>query len=103
MKTTIDRIVYNTATATLVAGDESIVGTGDFEWWSEELYLTEKGNWFLFGRGGGMTRYADHQDGHSSEGKKIIPMTRLEALEWCEEHRAQEAIDRHFGDLIEDA
>ena len=103
MKTTIDRKVYDTATATLVAGDESVIGTGDFQWWLEEIYLTAKGCWFLFGRGGGMTKYADHQDGHSSEGKRSIPMTRLEALDWCEEHRAQEAIDQHFGDLIEDA
>lgn len=52
-------MVYNTASATLVAGDESLVGTGDFEWWIEELYLTGKGSWFLFGRGEGLTKYAD--------------------------------------------
>ncbi|MEO5914113.1 MAG: hypothetical protein ABIS50_07765 [Luteolibacter sp.] len=103
MKSTINRKVYDIDTATLVAGDESVIGTGDFQWWAEALYLTAKGSWFLFGRGGGMTLYADHQDGHSSEGEKIIPMSRLEALAWCEEHHAQEAIDQHFADLIADA
>ncbi len=103
MKNTIDRKVYDTAAATLIAGDESVIGTGDFQWWAEELYLTTNRSWFLFGRRGGMTEYADHQDGHSSEGERIIPFTRSEALDWCEVHHAQEAIDQHFGDLIEEA
>ncbi len=103
MKKAIDRMVCNTASATLIAGDTSIVGTGDFEWWIEELYLTGNGNWFLFGRGGAMTQYADDHDGHTSEGEKIIPMSRIEALSWCGEHYAHDTIDEHFGDLVEEA
>lgn len=42
-------------------------------------------------------------DGHSSEGDKIVPMTRIEVLCWFEQHNAQEEIDRHFCDLVEEA
>lgn len=100
MKTTIEHQVYDTDKATLVAEDQSHLGGGDFRAWEEKLYVTGKGNWFVHGWGGAMTKYADHDGNHSSEGEHIVPMTREEALAWCEEHKAQDAIDKYFSDLI---
>ena len=50
-----------------------------------------------------MTKYAEHEGNSSSEGERIVPMTRDEALAWCEEHKAQDAIDKHFSDLVSEA
>jgi len=101
MKATINRIVYNTDKATLVAEDGSM--EGGFHAWNETLHVTPNGTWFLHGWGGAMTDYADHEYGRSSEGERIIPMTREEALTWCEEHKAQDAIDSHFSDMVSEA
>lgn len=60
MKTTINNKVYDTDKATLVAEASSNYGGNDFRAWTEELYFTRKGNWFLHGRGGPLSKYADH-------------------------------------------
>lgn len=102
MKQTIKGKIYDTKKATLVA-EASNYGGSDFRAWSEDLYLTRKGNWFLHGRGGPMTKYADHYLNRSSDGERIVPMTAEEAYAWCEEHQRQEAIDQYFKDMIEEA
>jgi len=103
MIATIDQLVYNTKTASLIAEDESTYLANDFKYWHECLYLTAKSNWFLHGSGGAMSAYAEGDGNHRSEGESIIPMTRWDALNWCEAHRAQEAIDEYFGDMVGDA
>ena len=103
MKSTINRQVYDTAKATLVAEDWNNLGRNDFHALQEQLYVTAKGNWFIYGWGGAMTKYADHEGNSSSEGERIVPMTRDETLAWCEEHSAQDAIDKHFSDLVSEA
>ena len=100
MKATINYKVYDTAKATSVAEDQSNHAGGHFHAWEEQLYVTAKGNWFVHGRGGAMTKYATHEGNDSSGGERIVPMTREEALAWCEDHKAQDAIDAHFSDLI---
>lgn len=102
MKATINRIVYNTDKATLVAEDGR--GKEGSHAWTEKLHLTPNGTWFLHGWGGVMTDYADHEIGRSSSaGERIIPMTREEALTWCEECKAQDAIDTNFSDMVTEA
>jgi hypothetical protein len=103
MKSTIDNKTYNTETATKVAEASNHAPYNDFRAWRETLYMTRKGNWFLHGWGGAMTKYATHYCNSSSDGEQIIPMSREQALAWCAEHNAQEAIDNHFGDLVEEA
>lgn len=103
MKTTIDNKTYNTATATKVAEASNHAPANDFHAWWETLYLTQKGNWFLHGEGGPMTIYATEHHNRSTDGERIIPMSREQALAWCVEHNAQEAIDLHFADLVEEA
>jgi hypothetical protein len=103
MKTTIDNKTYNTATATKVAEASNHAPANDFHAWWETLYLTQKGNWFLHGEGGPMTIYATEHHNRSTDGERIIPMSREQALAWCAKHNAQEAIDNHFGELVEEA
>lgn len=103
MKNTINTKVYDTDKAKLVAEDGSKTFGHDSHAWKEKLYVTRKGTWFLHGWGAELTEYAERDSQNLSPGESIIPMTREEALAWCEEHRAQEAIDTHFSDMIEEA
>jgi len=105
MKSTINSLVYNTNTADEIA---SVSGGGycsDFHYWEETLHLTKKGNFFIHGVGGACSRYAETCDGGNSRsgGSVIIPITEAEALEWCEKHDCQSAIEEHFSHLIEEA
>lgn len=103
MKTTIDNKTYNTATATEVAEASNNAPGNDFRAWWETLYLTPKGNWFLHTRGGPLSKHAEESYNGTTWGNHIISMSREQALAWCAEHNAQDAIDKHFGDLVVEA
>ena len=93
MKKIINGKRYDTETAEMVA-DDSYSNYGDFGCWSEELYRTKKGNWFLCGEGDDETR----------DGSVIIPFTKKEALAWLEAHTSDsEAYEEYFADVVEDA
>lgn len=105
MKTTINSLTYNTETAEPIASDSGGGYSNDFRHWNETLYRTKKGNYFLHGTGGAMSRYSEvYEDGNSyGNGSAIIPFTESEALEWCEEHGCQPAIEAYFNHIIEEA
>lgn len=102
MKTTINTKVYDTDTAVLIA-DASNHGGNNFRAWEEELYMTQKGNWFLYGWGGPLSEYATHYCNGKSSGARITPITEKEALAWCEKHQHQDVIEYYFYNLIEEA
>jgi hypothetical protein len=104
MRATIDRKTYDTETATEIASDSDGY-RNDFNHWEETLYVTKKGSYFLHGEGGALSRYAQScEGGRASCGSSaIIPLTEAEALEWCEVHQCQDAIDEHFQQLTEEA
>ena len=94
MKKVIRGLRYNTDTAKKV-GSDSYSNYGDLQYWSEELYRTSQGNWFLYGEGGALSKYAR---------SAIIPLTRVKAMSWLEVHTTgSEAIKKYFTDVIEDA
>ena len=95
---------YNTETAERVACASNGAYYSDFNYWSEDLYLTKKGSWFLHGEGGGLTSYAKIlPDGSRTGGESIRPMTRAAARAWLEENDETDALDEKFGEEIEDA
>jgi hypothetical protein len=103
MKATINRLVYDTETAEFVAS-ASHGCRSDFNYWAEALYKTKRGNYFLHGEGGAMSRYAESLGNNSRcGGSAIVPMTEAEAIAWCEEHGRQAAIDEYFQHLVEEA
>ena len=104
MKKIIRGLRYNTDTAKRVATD-SYSNSGDFQYWCEELYRTRKGNWFLYGEGGAMSKYARSVgQNETGGGSAIIPLTRGKALAWLGAHApASEAFEEYFSDAIEDA
>ena len=72
MKKTINRKVYNTATAEKVA--HMNFGTfGDPKGYEETLYLTKKGMYFLCGKGGDQSKYKEED---------IHPITANAAKDW---------------------
>ena len=104
MRKIIEGKRYDTETATKVA-DDSYSNYGDLGYWSEELYRTQKGTWFLAGEGGAMTRYARSiGQNEVGGGGAIIPLTKTEALAWLEAHNSDsDAIEEYFSDVVEDA
>jgi hypothetical protein len=103
MKKVIEGKMYNTETATLLAAYR-YGQYGDFKYYSEELYVTTKGNYFLYGEGGALSPYAEHfGGGNSCEGENIVPLSRQEAYDWCEENGRTKTIEKYFSDLVEEA
>jgi hypothetical protein len=48
---------YDTSTARKIGSGGGKAYPGDFHYYSESLYLTEKGSFFLAGEGGPLSRY----------------------------------------------
>ena len=104
MRKVIEGKLYNTETAEMVA-DDSYSNYGDLQYWSEEIYRTQKGNWFLAGEGGAMSKYAQAiGQNEVGGGSAIIPLTEGEALAWLEDHACDpEAYEEYFTGILEDA
>ncbi len=101
MKKIINNKVYDTATAKRLGFD----GGGDgFSHWYEELYQKRTGEFFLYGEGGALTKYARAIDDNNwSGGEKIIPMSMEAARKWTETHLDVNAYESIFGLPDEDA
>ena len=100
---TIDGKRYNTDTAEMVCDYWNGLAGSDFNNLSETLYITKKGNFFLYGTGGPMTKYSVSCGNMQSGGEDITPLTKEQAFKWCEKHNCNNAIDQYFPDMIEDA
>jgi hypothetical protein len=105
MKKIIQGIRYDTEKAQLIGSDEALVPPSDFHHWTEALYVAPRsGRYFLAGEGHALTKYGRRApNGDLHAGEAIVPMTREEALTWAEQHLSAEAVEEHFGDMIEDA
>lgn len=94
---------YNTDKADLIAEFTAAQSTSDFRWYTEGLYLSRRGAWFLAGRGHGLSPYRQRYIDGWGQGSSVRPLSPAEAQAWLEEHDEIEAIEDHFGDLIDDA
>jgi hypothetical protein len=104
VKQVIEGKRYDTETATKIGEGGGKAYPGDFHYYSEALYVTKKGSYFLAGEGGPLSRYGrPAYGGGTCGGEGIIPLSKEEALSWCEEHLEPEDFAEHFSDLIEDA
>ena len=104
MRRIIEGKRYDTASATLVAEARSGENCTDFAYFEETLYRTPSGAWFLYGEGGGLSKYREALSEHSwCGGSRITPLTPDEAMAWLEDHDETEALERHFAEAIQDA
>lgn len=84
MKRIVDGKVYDTDTATMVANECYGYG-GDFNAWSEVLYVTKSGSFFLHGWGSCRTEYAVSTGQNSwSDGERLIPYDKIQVMDWAE-------------------
>ena len=104
MKQIVKGKKYDTETAEMISTD-SYSNYGDLNYWNEEIYRTQKGNWFLAGEGGAMSRYSRAVgQNETGGGSAIIPLTEGEALAWLEAHTSDaDTFEKYFSDVLEDA
>lgn len=105
MRKIVDGVRYDTSTAREVGSYVSPEFATDFRFWGATLYRAPRsGRYFIHGRGGPMTRFAQASGQNSwTGGEDIIPLTPAEAREWAETYLGPEIVEQHFGDSIEDA
>jgi len=86
MKKIINKKLYDTETAKIIASWSNGLGKSDFRGYEENLFLKKTGEFFLYGEGGGLSPYAEHFGSGWGYGKKITPLTEEEARQWAESH-----------------
>lgn len=106
MKRVINGKVYNTETADELHTYAPYENTSDFHFFTETLYVTKKGAYFVAGEGGAMSAYAESLGGGSyGGGSGIRVLSKAEAMEWLEETGGDDVLvnDERFSADIEEA
>ena len=80
MKRLITNKKYDIDDARLVAEYHNDLDSQNAEFCFEELYLKKSGGYFLYGRGGPLSRWAD------VKGEGIKPLSVEEAQKWVKQH-----------------
>ena len=102
MKKIINGRRYDTDTAKCVAEWSNGYEQSSFSYVSEELYLKQNGEYFLYGIGGANTRYSERVGTNTwSGGEAIVPLTYQEAEKWAEEHLSGDEYESIFGTISE--
>lgn len=102
MKKIINGKMYNSETARYV-GSYSWSNSGDFSYFEETLYCKRTGEYFIYGHGGAMSKYAQSEGQNSwSGGEDISPMTYKNARQWAEDHLDPDVYEKEFGEIEED-
>ncbi len=97
MRKIIAGIKYDTETAT-EWGRKTQGKEGTVSFTEEILYQKDSGEFFLYGRGGGGTKYADLNEEQWWEGgEKIIPMNYDDAKTWAVENLEVKDYEKAFG------
>ncbi len=98
MKKIIEGRVYNTETAKLL-GKYSYSNRTDINYFSEKLYRTKSGAYFLYGEGGPASRYSKQVEQNSwTGGEEIRAMSPQGARAWAEEHLDADEYAEIFGE-----
>lgn len=102
MKKIIGGKVYDTDTAKELDSWSNMADVRSFHQFSETLYRKKTGEFFLYGEGGPMTKYAV-ADGSNSwrGGSRIMPLSYAEAKAWAEEHLDGDEYEAIFGEVAE--
>lgn len=103
MKKIISGKVYDTETAKQVGVWTNGGSWRDFAHIEESLYQKKTGEFFLFGEGGPMTKYAESAGQNQwTGGRQIIPLTWETAQQWAEQHLDADDYEAIFGPVTED-
>lgn len=103
MKKIINGKLYDTDTAKEIGSRFHGEGVRDFRHYSETLYRKRTGEYFLYGEGGPMSRYAETIGQNQwSGGEKIIPLDYKAATKWAEENMDADDYQAEFGQVSEE-
>lgn len=101
MKKIINGRKYDTSTATELASVTSNPAERFYRT-DETLYRKRTGEFFLYGEGGPMTRWAEPYGLTGSQsGSGIVPLTVEEAREWAEHNVDADLYEEIFGEVAE--
>jgi len=104
MKQVIERKLYDTENAKVIAEYWNGYPSGDYDFIYEGMYLTANKTWFLYCKGGAGTKYCGTWSNARISGEKIVPLkTHDEVINWLEENGKPEVIIEHFPSYIEPA
>lgn len=102
MKKIINGKKYNTETAKQLAESWNGLSPTDVRYEKEYLYKKKTGEFFLYGKGGAGSKYAESNgDNTWSGGEKIIPIGEEKAKSWCENHLSVEEYEEIWGEVEE--
>lgn len=103
MKKIINGRKYDTDTASEVGSWWNEYPVNDFQYETETLYRKRNGEFFVFGEGGAMSKYAEARGGSGwSGGSAIVPLSYDKARQWAEEHLDADDYEAAFGEVSED-
>ena len=102
MRKVVDGVIYDTEKAEEV-DKHSEHYPGDFYHYSETLYRTKKGNWFLDGAGGPASKYATRCGNMSHGDFDIVPLTSEEAQKWLERYGSVSELEKYFSENLVEA
>lgn len=103
MKKIINGRRYDTDSARELAAFTCEGSRSDFRWWQETLYRKNTGEYFLHGKGGPASKYAEAVGLNQWEGgERIMPLSLEEAQKWAEDHLDGDEYEEIFGAVQED-
>ena len=103
MKKIINGKLYSTETAKELGSWSNMADVRDFHQFVETLYRKKTGEFFLYGEGGPMTKYAVAEGSNSWRGgSRIMPLSFQEARKWAEEKLQADEYESIFGEVTED-
>lgn len=99
MKKIINGKMYNTETAKELGFWSN--GENGFGFCDEWLYRKKTGEYFLYGKGGGMSKYCSYNGNMYGPGERITPLTEAEAKKWAEDYLDADEYEEIFGTVEE--
>jgi hypothetical protein len=99
----IDGKRYNTDTAVKIGENWNGLPPNDFNYCSENLYVTQNGNFFLCFNGGVMSKYSVSNGKTTTGNSGIIAMSKEDAFKFCQKNDEIETMEEYFADMVEDA
>ncbi len=92
--------MYNTETAEFIIAYSNNGSFLDFSHFEEALYRTKKGQFFLAGEGGPMTKYAEQYGSITSGSSNIFLFSDDEAIDWLHQYQFTVVLEKYFPDAI---
>ena len=101
MKKIINRKMYDTETAKEIKTWENGYYPRDYHYYYETLYCKHTGEFFLYGEGGPLSKYAERCGNYRTGGECITPYSTEDAMDWVAMYGNADLYIELFGDVAE--